>query len=236
MDRKVFQFMVNWKCAVLFCANSCLFLMGRGSCAETAGSSDPDLPRPFDPNVATPLLQSSPFSRTLNLSDSLQLTGIAYVEGKPVATLVDKATKKHYLVSEKPNEMGWRLKDASPSSDPRLAQVKLMVGPEEVIIHYNNAEIVPPKRSYGPSRLPTDAEAVSNDESGKPFVRGSVYLSDADRERYYREMGSAGHDRFRQIILGNREKMFGASPAERSAMAKQAFEEGIQADKASPRR
>jgi hypothetical protein len=205
-------------------------------CAGQSDSVDPDLPQPFDANVALPLLGSSPFTRALNLSDSLQLTGIAYVEGKPVATLVDKATNKRYLVSDQPNEMGWRLKDANPSSELKFTQVKLIVGAEEVTIHYNSAELVPPKKGYGPSKIPTDQEAIRNDENGKPYVKGSVYLSDADRERYYKELGPGGHDQFRQMLRDNREKMFSASPAERAAFAKQALEKAFQADKATPKK
>ena len=48
---------------------------------------DPDLPQPFDPNALAAVTTSSPFTRMVNMSDNLVLTGIAYIDGKPVATI-----------------------------------------------------------------------------------------------------------------------------------------------------
>ena len=58
-----------------------------------AAISDPDLPTPFDATVANSLLENSPVTRSLNLSDALVLTGIAYIDGKPVATQVGALPK-----------------------------------------------------------------------------------------------------------------------------------------------
>ncbi len=217
--------------ALLLISFSTLTLAARIHAGE-ATLADPDLPQPFDAKAASSLLESSPFTRPLNLSESLQLTGIAYVEGKPVATLVDRATNKRYLVSDTPNDMGWRLKEASPSSELKYTEVKLIVGSEEVSIHYNNAQLDPPKKGYGPSKQPSEQEAIRNDENGKPYVKGSVYLSDADRERYMKSLSPEGHEKFRQIIRDNREKMFSSSPADRAAFAKQALEKAFTEGKA----
>ena len=75
--------------------------------------ADPELPQPLDSTVAQPLLDSSPFTRALNLSDSLTLTGIAYIQGKPVATIFDKNKKTSHVVSEEPNAQGWKLAEAN---------------------------------------------------------------------------------------------------------------------------
>jgi hypothetical protein len=48
---------------------------------------DPDLPQPFDPNTLTAVVENSPFTRIVSISDSLVLTGMAYVDGKPVVTI-----------------------------------------------------------------------------------------------------------------------------------------------------
>ena len=102
----------------------CAALLTPLSRAAEAKTPDPDLPQPLDLNVTQSLLQSSPFTRALNLSEQLALTGIAYVQGKAVATLVDKATKKSYLVSETPNAEGWRLAEASASNEIKRSQKK----------------------------------------------------------------------------------------------------------------
>ena len=69
---------------------------------------DPDVPQPLNTVAAQELLANSPFTRTLNLSDSLVLTGIAYVDGRAVATLVNRSTRETFLVSDEPNAQGWR--------------------------------------------------------------------------------------------------------------------------------
>src|SRR5207244_4223980 len=88
-------------------ASLCLAALLQGM--EPPPAVDPDVPAPFDAAVATSLLEHPPFTRALNLSESLLLTGVAYVDGKPVATIKDVKTNQSYLVSEEPNSQGWRL-------------------------------------------------------------------------------------------------------------------------------
>jgi hypothetical protein len=211
-------------------ATLCLVIAGIPvlALAADAGRPDPDLPQPFDPDVATSLLESSPFTRAINLSESIALTGIAYVEGKPVATMTDKRTKENILVSQAPNSRGWTLAEIVPAPELRFTSVKVMVGPEIVTIRYGNAQLAPTTQA----KYPTDAEAIRNDENGKPYVRGSAYLPDADRDRYYKGFSHEAHDKFREIIRNNREQMFKFSPEERAAFAKKVFDQVDAEDRA----
>jgi hypothetical protein len=192
----------------------------------TAQEADPDLPQPLDPRVAAPLIEKPPFTRALDLSEKLQLTGIAYVEGKPVATLMDRDTKQNYLVSEQPNALGWKLAEANASTEPRLTSVILSVGAERVTIRYGDAQLTPTSSGRaGPSRWPTNEEVMRPDENGKIYVRASPYLSDADRDRYYKSWSREAHDKFRDVVRNNRDMMFKASPQERANFAKKAFDQ-----------
>jgi hypothetical protein len=205
--------------------------------AQDVKAPDPDLPQPLDLQAAQPMLESSPFTRPLDLSDSLMLTGIAYVQGKPVATVADKATRQSYLVSEEPNAQGWKLAGASASNEPRRSQVKLLVGTEEVIIHYNDSQLTPTSnKSVFASRFPTEEEVTRKDENGKPYISGSLYLSDADRDRYHSGISKEAHDKFRQEIRDNRAMMFSASPEERAAFAKKVFDKVVSEDKGSAKK
>lgn len=199
---------------------------------KSPNAPDPDLPQPLDLTVAQPLLASSPFTRAINLSDSITLTGIAYVQGQPVATLTDKRTKENILVSRVPNSRGWSLADAIPSTELRFTSVRILVGPELVTIRYGDAQLAPTTQA----RYPTDAEALRNDENGKAYVRGSVYLPDADRERYYHGLSREAHNKFREVIRANREMMIKASPEERAAFAKKVFDAVDAEDRARQRR
>lgn len=57
----------------------------------------------------TALKTGSPFLRSLDLSQSLILTGFARIEGDLYATLLDRETKETHVVSKAANPQGWRM-------------------------------------------------------------------------------------------------------------------------------
>ena len=190
-------------------------------------ATDPDLPQPLDLNVAAPLIEKPPFTRSLDLSQKLQLTGIAYVQGKPVATLMDRETKQNYLVSEEPNSQGWKLAKTNASTALKASSVQLQVGSETVTIHYGDSQLTPTSGSgrSGPSVWPKEEEVMRMGEDGKQYVRSSAYLSDADRDTYYRGWSREAHDKYRGILMEQREVMLKASPQERADIAKKMFDQ-----------
>lgn len=195
-----------------------------GVCAEPA--PDPDLPQPLDLSITNTLIEKSPFTRALNFSEKLQLTGIAFVQGKPVATLMDRETKQNYLVSEEPNALGWKLAEANASTALKLTSIKLQVGSEVVTIHYGDTQLTPTgKGRIGPSVWPKEEEVMRMGEDGKQYVRSSAYLNDADRDRYYRGWSREAHDKYRGILMEQRETMLKASPQQRAEIAKKVFDQ-----------
>ena len=108
-------------------------------------AEDPDLPKPFDPTQLASLIANPPFTRSVNPSDSLVLSGLAFIDGKPVATLFDSATKTSFIVSDQPNAKGWTLSEALATQDIRTAQAKISIGGEIVSIRYNKEALLPDK-------------------------------------------------------------------------------------------
>ncbi len=99
------------------------------------------LPLPVTRENFTALTERSPFLRSLNLSDSLILTGVARIEENTVATMINHDTGESYLVSEEPNEQGWQLvelKGNLSDVESLTARVKL-AGAEVVSIRYQKA-------------------------------------------------------------------------------------------------
>lgn len=189
----------------LFCA--CLSLASMVPALRASeGVPDSDLPQPFDASVAQPLLESSPFTRSLNLSDSLTLTGIAYVEGKPVATLLNRSTKESFIVSEEPNALGWTLAAANPDPELRHTQVRIMVGPELVTVRYGDEQLAPEhaRRSTAPG---PPVESSSMASSGRTHYRSSSYLGDNGRERY-----NALSDKAREVFKESMHKLIDKHP------------------------
>lgn len=117
-------------------------------CLSTSGAqelvSSDDLPQPLAANNFNELMSNSPFTRSLNLSDSLILTGVAKMGGKPVATLMNRETKETYVISENPNAQGWKMVGISDGSDLDKVTAKIALsGGEVVTVRFDDAQLKP---------------------------------------------------------------------------------------------
>lgn len=107
------------------------------------------------PTAAVPadfasLQGSSPFSRTLSLSDSLILTGIATVDDEQVATLLNKETKETYVVSSRLNSQGWKMVELQADSDLEKVAAKVAIaGGEVVTVRYAEWQLKPGESKPG---------------------------------------------------------------------------------------
>jgi len=110
---------------------------------------DPDLPQPIDSAAAQEILTNSPFTRSLDLSHTLQLTGIAYVEGHPMATFFNRQTKQSFVLSDEPDQAGWRLLEALPSTEFAQSTVKIQVMNELVTVGFEDRQIDPAASKKG---------------------------------------------------------------------------------------
>lgn len=189
---------------------------------KTAGG-DPDLPTPFDPNVANSLLENSPFTRSLNLSDALVLTGIAYIDGKPVATIVNKTTKENYVVSEEPNAQGWKLAETSAATKLNHTQAKVMIGAEVVTVRYSAEALTPEamkKGGYKPGSGPPGGSGGPPD--GGP--RRDYPRPTQEQIDHFKSLPDSVKEKFRQVMTESREKMMNATPEERMEYVKKTLE------------
>jgi hypothetical protein len=159
----------------------------------------------------------------VNPSDSLQLTGLAFIDGKAMATVKDSTTNKTHVVQEEPNELGWKLVSVTPFSEPRLARAKLMIGSEVVEIRYSKTQLEPARKGgYMPSRTPTPEEFTGHDDKGA-YVRAVPYLSDEDRTKF-RQVSPEARERLLQVVHDQREMLFKASHEDRASFVKKAFD------------
>ena len=122
---------------------SVALFVGSLHAAEVA-HGDPDLPQPFsfDAKALDTFREHSPFNRVVSLQDTYKLTGVAYFNGRPMATLMNRDTKQHFVVSDEPNAMGITLMGATMSDEPGRTEVHLMIGAEEVVMRYSEADAV----------------------------------------------------------------------------------------------
>lgn len=112
-----------------------------------------DLPGPALPENGLPaavteenfsaLLQQSPFLRSLNLSESLILTGFARIADDTVATVLDLETRQSFVLSQRETHPdGWQLvevKGDHADVESLTARIRVAGGAEVVSIRYEKA-------------------------------------------------------------------------------------------------
>lgn len=195
--------------------------------AAPAGPVDPDLPQPFDATSLSAIIQNSPFTRIVSISDSLVLTGMAYVNGKPVVTIFDKNEKQSLVVSEEPNLKGWKLIEALPTSNIERAQAKIAIGGETFSIRHSVLD----KNDLTKGKSDKGDRGPRNDSSGGDRLnRGNRGPSEEDRKKY-ESLSDKAKEKFRDAM---REKFsdekFRNAPEEERRNAIRTMFEKIQKD------
>jgi hypothetical protein len=204
---------------------------------------DDDLPQPINEQDTAELLMHSPFTRNLNLEDSLQLTGVAYVDGKPVATVYNRETRQSFVVSDQPNASGWSLKDVAPSTDLRNAHVTMMIGPEEIRLAYGNEQLTPgaakkgvPTANVARTDLPSGQMPMTGNNNGgnnhlspSGKIRTSTYLGENGREMYA-ALSDQARDKFKETVRARFEQKPDMTEEQRSAYAQKIYNSIKQSD------
>lgn len=216
----------------LLLASSSGFLWAQETSPEAANSptapasnppEDSLLPQPFNPEALNDLVANPPFTRTVNPSDSLVLSGLAFIQGKPVATLFDTETKQSIAVSDKPNSKGWTLAEALPVTSMSRAQAKISIGGEIVTIRYNKEALTPDKLKKEKPSAPSGTPPPQGPPPGGGYERSGPRPSQEDIERF-RSLSDKAKDRLREEFSRNRERLMNATPEERAAFMRSTFE------------
>ncbi len=192
---------------------------------------DPDLPQPFDPKVLAPILTNSPFNRSVNLSDSLVLTGMATVDGKAMVTLMDKELKRTYVVTDEPNENGWKLAEAPHQVELKKALVKISIGSEVVTIRHDREgqEETMKKDKHSPGSTP-QREPSSNDRGYKRGPRTGP--SPEQRERW-EKLSPESQEKVKNLFRENRERVMSMTDEQRRSFFESNFKTIEEADGAN---
>ncbi len=123
---------------------------GSGPGAETRAKAKAFLPDEVEPNNFAALRQHSPFLRTLDLSRSLIITGVARIDGEAVATLLDLETSRTSVVSRSGvSPEGWQLVEVKGNAsdiESLTARIKSAGGSEIFTVRYEKA---PPPSARG---------------------------------------------------------------------------------------
>lgn len=127
---------------------------------------DSFLPQIVEASDFTAVQTQSPFFRSLNLSDSLILTGVAEVNNEQVATLLNKETNETFVVSSQLNSQGWKMVELKNDPDLEKVAAKVSVeGGEVVTIRYSELQLKPGQTRPGGG--PPVEESESRDRRGR---------------------------------------------------------------------
>ncbi len=126
--------------------------------AETAPQALPPnddgaIPRAVNMEDFEALVTDSPFTRSLGVSDSLILTGVAHFEKEVFATLLDTKTFESHVVSKTPNFLGWQLIGVGGhSAEIQTWSAKIQVpGGEVISVRYQKPPPKPARTKSGGS-------------------------------------------------------------------------------------
>lgn len=199
-------------------------------CGLLAGDQlpmDADLPQPFefDPQLLTEMRTHSPFNRFVSVEDTIRLTGVAYVNGKPMATLLNKDTKQRFVISDEPNPMGWRLTEATLSDEPNKTEVHVAMGADEVVLHYS--EIQPPTND---AKSDKNAAAIAGKKTSTTHSRSSsgsavdvASLLGAKGKELINGLSPSGRDKLAIILQASMAKHPERSVDENAAIAQKSY-------------
>lgn len=188
--------MIRSTAAILALRLTCLPLHA----VDNLPPGDADLPQPLDVGSVTSMLSQPPFTRSVNLEQTLQLTGVAYINGRPVATVLNKQTKERILLTEEANVQGWRLLAVEAGADPTLTQVQVMIGAETLTMHYHGLQSADAGKGYGRTSI---AGRGSKKEDDKP--RPSDLLGENGRE-LYASLSRDARDKFKDALKAKLDK------------------------------
>lgn len=200
--------------------------------AAASVPADPDLPQPFDPNTLTAVVENSPFTRIVSVSDSLVLTGMAYVDGKPVVTIFDKNAKQSIVVSEEPNLKGWKLVGARPSDKIDYAQAQIAIGGETFSIRHTTLSKDDMRKDKSERRDGPPGGPGGPPPGGERYSRSNRGPSEEDRKKY-ESLSEKAREKFRDALRQkfSDEKFRTASEEDRRTAIRSIFEKIEKDDK-----
>ena len=175
-------------------------------------SNEDLLPQPVYEGHFKQILSHSPVLRTLDLSETYALRGVAEIDGQPVATLYTRETKKTiYVTGEETNDQGMKLVEVVPARDLLGVSAKISVGGEEVELKFESSRIAPQPKSGG----------KPGGSGGKDEKRKGPSKEDLDR---YKALSDEKKEKLRNFIRATMQKYPNMSREDRGNLIRGAMQ------------
>lgn len=175
------------------------------------------------------VVEKSPFTRSLNLPNSMILSGFAEMDGNRIAVLLDGETGDSVVVSESENEMGWKLVEVTGEEnqlDAKVATISIGDG-QHFRVAYDrkvHGEVMKKRAASMKKAEPKPKAAGDDKKPGQP-------PSDEARKKYYEAMKKkwesmtpAQQDSARRFMEERRRSNPNMTPQERGRLYNEAME------------
>lgn len=161
-------------------------------------ADDGAIPRPLNDADFEALVMTPPFTRSLGISDSLILTGVAQFEHDVFATLLDTKTLESHVVSKTANHQGWQL--VGVGGDPARMQTwsaRIQVpGGEVVSIRYQKPPPKLARKTSGSGNGGSTGSSASGSSGNLPPLNSSQVAEAKQAAVNYKEgFSSDGYPR-----------------------------------------
>lgn len=152
--------------------------------AEAAGEGGEIVPEPFPISRYAVLWERSPFqlesiappTESAGLSQRYALTGIAQIDGEPIAFLMERASQQRIMIDKKTNNAGLTLVQVDLQPKQSDSSVTLRSGGEVGVVKFDENAAMNPAMVPQPSAMgvpqPGIRPIVQNGAVPQPFVPG----------------------------------------------------------------
>lgn len=132
------------------------------------------------------LVTNSPFTRSLGVSDSLILTGVAHFEKDTFATLLDTKTFESHVVSKTPNFLGWQLVGVGGhTTEIETWSAKIQIpGGEVISVRYQKPPPKPARTKSGGSSSGGNTPALSTAQMNEARTAAVNYKEGFNADGY----------------------------------------------------
>lgn len=168
------------------------------------------------------LLDQPPFRRSLSLSESMVLSGVAVLPDGPMVTLWNRRTGESFVVGTSPNPQGWKLLELTQSTDLRSVAAVISAAGQELSLRFDPERLTPPK-------LDNTSRPGARPES-QIVVEALLRSLDPEAAKSFESLPPAGQESFRKSFAGFLETYPSSGDEERRSFAQRSLSEAAAAE------
>ncbi len=188
--------------------------------AGWATAEEGAIPAPVTAADFSQLLEHPPFRRSLSLSESMVLSGVAVLPDGPMVTLWNRSTGESFVVGNNPNAQGWKLLELSQSSDLRSVTAVISAAGQELTIRFDPERLTPPK-------LDNTSRPGSRPE-GQIVVEALLRSLDPEAAKSFEALPPAGQEIFRKSFAEFLETYPASADGDRRTFVQKSLAEALE--------